>query len=49
VTTDEMLNIMQSQLAADLNCRPGNLNGEQDSFILTEAHDNSGRRPFPRS
>jgi ribosomal protein S18 acetylase RimI-like enzyme len=44
-----MLCIVQSQLATDLNCTPGDLSGEKDSFIFTEARDNPGRRPFPRS
>ena len=45
----EILKIVQSQLATDLNCTPDNLNGEKDSFVFTETQDNSGRRPFPRS
>lgn len=49
MTTHEMLCIVQSQLATDLNCTPGDLNGEKDSFIFTEARDNPGRRSFPRS
>ena len=49
MTMHEMLCIVQSQLATDLNCTPGDLNGEKDSFIFTEARDNPGRRPFPRS
>lgn len=49
MTTQEMLRIVQSQLAIDLNCTPDDLNGEKDSFIFTEAQANPGRRPFPRS
>ena len=49
MTTHEMLCIVQSQLATDLNCTPGDLNGEKDRFVFTEARDNPGRRPFPRS
>ena len=45
----EMLDIVQLQLAADLNCTPEDLNGEKDSFIFTETRDNPGRRPFPRN
>ena len=44
-----MLNIVQSQLATDLNCAPDDLNGEKDSFVFTETQDNPDRRPFPRS
>jgi len=45
----EMLQIVQEQLATDLNCMPGDLNGEKDSFIFVESQVNPGRRPFPRS
>ena len=43
-----MLNIVQSQLAIDLNCTIDDLNGEKDKIIFVEARDNPGRRPFPR-
>lgn len=49
MTIQEMLYIVQSQLATDLNCTPEDLNGEKDSFVFTEARDNPGRRPFTRS
>ena len=49
MTTKEMLHIVQTQLATDLNCTPADLNGEQGSFIFMEAQDNPGRRPFPRN
>ncbi|MCL2055066.1 MAG: GNAT family N-acetyltransferase [Oscillospiraceae bacterium] len=45
----EMLNIVQSQLALDLNCTVDDLNGEKDSFVFVETKDNPGRRPFPRN
>ena len=48
MTKREMLHIVQSQLAIDLNCTPDELNGEKDSFVFKEATDNPGRRPFPR-
>lgn len=48
MTTNEMLKIVQSQLATDLNCTPDDLNGEKDSFVFTEIKKNPGRRPFPR-
>ena len=48
MTKREMLSVVQSQLATDLNCTPDDLNGEKDSFLFTEARDNPGRRPFPR-
>ena len=48
MTNREMLIIVQSQLAIDLNCTVTDLNGEKDSFIFVEAKDNPGRRPFPR-
>ena len=48
MTSKEMLHIVQSQLAVDLNCKIDDLNGAKDSFIFTEAQDNPGRRPFPR-
>jgi GNAT superfamily N-acetyltransferase len=49
MTKFEMLRIVQSQLATDLNCTSADLNGEKDSLFYTETRDNPGRRPFPRS
>ena len=49
MTTHEMLYIVQSQLATDLNCTIDNINGEKDSFVFTVMKDKPGRRPFPRS
>ncbi|MDQ8737880.1 GNAT family N-acetyltransferase [Paenibacillus sp. LHD-38] len=48
MTQKEMLFIVQSQLAIDLNCSIDDLNGEKDSIIFVEAKENPGRRPFPR-
>lgn len=48
MTKQELLHIVQTQLATDLNCTPADLNSEKDSFVFTEAKDNPGRRPFPR-
>lgn len=48
MTQKEMLFIVQSQLAIDLNCSIDDLNGERDSIIFVEAKENPGRRPFPR-
>lgn len=48
MTNREMLTIVQSQLAIDLNCTVDDLNGEKDSYIFVEAKDNPGRRPFRR-
>jgi len=48
MTNREMLNIVQRQLAIDLNCTVADLNGEKDSFVFVEAKDNPGRRPFLR-
>ena len=45
----EMLQVVQAQLAIDLNCTVADLNGETDSFVFTLAKDNPGRRPFARS
>ena len=36
MTKQEMLSVVQSQLATDLNCTPGDLNGEKDSFLFTD-------------
>lgn len=48
LTRSEMLNIVQAQLAIDLNCRVADLNGEKDSLVFVQARENPGRRPFPR-
>ncbi|MCL2881223.1 MAG: GNAT family N-acetyltransferase, partial [Treponema sp.] len=48
-TQIQMLHIVLSQLAIDLNCMPYELDGEKDSFVFTTAKENPGRRPFPRS
>lgn len=48
MTKGEMFDIVQNQLAIDLNCTVEDLNGEKDSFIFVEARDNPGRRPFLR-
>ncbi|WP_246239238.1 hypothetical protein [Paenibacillus anseongensis] len=48
MTQKEMMFIVQSQLAIDLNCSIDDLNGEKDSIIFVEAKENPGRRPFPR-
>jgi hypothetical protein len=34
-----MLYIAQTQLAIDLNCMSGDLNGEKDSFVFTIADE----------
>ncbi|TDQ34173.1 GNAT acetyltransferase-like protein [Aureibacillus halotolerans] len=49
MTPQEMLIIVQSQLAIDLNCSIDDLNGEKDSIIFVEAKENPGCRPFPRN
>jgi GNAT superfamily N-acetyltransferase len=49
MTQKEMLNIVQSQLAIDLNCSIDDLNGEKDSIVFVEAKENPGCRPFPRN
>ena len=48
MTTQDMLYTVQAQLALDLNCTPGDINGEKGSILFTETRDNPGRRPFPR-
>ena len=48
MTQKEMLQIVQQQLAVDLNCSTGDLMCDSSRFIFTEAKDNPGRRPFPR-
>jgi len=45
----EMLQIVQAQLATDLNCTLDDMNGEKDNFVFVESRENPGRRPFPRS
>lgn len=49
MTQKEMLSIVQSQLAIDLNCTIDDLNGEKDSMIFVEAKENPGCRPFRRN
>ncbi|WP_233711001.1 GNAT family N-acetyltransferase [Lederbergia citrisecunda] len=49
MTQKEMLHIVQSQLAIDLNCTIDDLNGENDSIIFVEAKENPGCRPFRRN
>lgn len=48
MTQKEMLDIVQSQLAIELNCTIGDLNGEKDGIVFVEAKENPGCRPFPR-
>ncbi|GAA0841694.1 GNAT family N-acetyltransferase [Paenibacillus glucanolyticus] len=48
MTQTEMLHIVQTQLAIDLNCTVDELNGEKDSVIFVDAKENPGRRPYPR-
>lgn len=48
MTSKEMMQIVQSQLAIDLNCTIDDLNGEKDSVIFVDAKENPGRRPYPR-
>ena len=48
MTKHEMMSIVQSQLAIDLNCTTDDLNGEKDSLIFSEIRNNPGRRPLPR-
>lgn len=49
ITHDEMMNLVQSQLAIDLNCTVDDLNKEKDSIIYVPAKENPGRRPFQRN
>jgi len=49
MTSNEMFNIVQSQLALDLNCTVNDINSTKDSFVFTVLCDNPGRRPFPRT
>jgi GNAT superfamily N-acetyltransferase len=46
MTTKEMLRIVKSQLATDLNCLA--VDFDRDGFVFCEAKENPGRRPFPR-
>jgi GNAT superfamily N-acetyltransferase len=48
MTHKEMIHIVQSQLAIDLNCTIDDLNGDKDSVIFVNAKENPGRRPYPR-
>jgi len=48
MTKHEMLSIVRTQLATDLNCAPDDFNNDKDSFVFVEARNNPGRRPFPR-
>ena len=48
MTQKEMLDIVQAQLALELNCTVDDLNGNKDSIVFVEAKENPGRRPFPR-
>ncbi len=48
MTKSEMLSIVKTQLAIDLNCTFDDLDGEKDSFIFVEAKNNPGRRQFIR-
>ena len=46
MTKSEMLRIVQSQLAIDLNCSVDDF--AKDGIVFCEAKENPGRRPFPR-
>lgn len=48
IAQSEITGAVKSQLALDMNCSPGDFDGEKDSFLFTEAKDRPGRRPFPR-
>jgi len=48
MTHKEMIHIVQTQLAIDLNCTVDDLNREKDSIIFVDAKENPGRRPYPR-
>ncbi len=48
MTQKEMVHLVRSQLAIDLNCATGDLGGEKDNLVFVEAKENPGRRPFPR-
>ena len=45
----EMLQIVQSQLAINMNCAPNDFNSSYDGVVFTVAKDNPGRMPFPRN
>lgn len=49
MTPQEMLHIVQSQLAVDLHCSIDDLNGDKDHIIYVDAQENPGRRPFRRN
>lgn len=49
MTTHDMLRLVQTQLALEMNCSIKDLNGEKDSFVFTEVKDSPGRRPFPKN
>ena len=44
ISQKEMTDLLQSQLAIDLNCTVDDLNGEQDSVVFVETKENPGRR-----
>ena len=46
MTQREMLRIVQTQLATDLNCSPSDF--DRNGVVFCEAKENPGRRPFPR-
>jgi len=48
MTQKELLRTVQAQLATDLNCAIGDLDGGKDGIVFTRARENPGRRPFPR-
>lgn len=48
MTTSRMMNIVQAQLAIDMNCTIDDFHKERGCFVFTEAKDNPGRRPFPK-
>lgn len=43
---DEILSIVRTQLAVDLNCSPDDF--KKDGFVFCETKENLERRPFPR-
>ncbi|MCM3781512.1 GNAT family N-acetyltransferase [Neobacillus mesonae] len=49
MTNKEIIHIVQSQLAIDLNCTMNDLNREKDTVIFVPAKENPGRRPYPRN
>jgi len=44
ISQKEMTDLLQTQLAIDLNCTVDDLNGEQDSVVFVEAKENPGCR-----